>query len=139
MRAAPLALVGLLAVGCAQKSPPQTPEAAWSRFSEALRQADAKVAWDSLSKASRAELETRSKAVSEASHGVVKDDPQAMLFQSGVRPREITAAKRLTADEREATLEITVGGRNEQVHLVQEDGAWRVDLAGAIKEVTRRD
>jgi hypothetical protein len=141
MRVVPLLAWGLVALSCTNHPPADSPEAAWKRFSDALRAGDTKTAWDSLSKDSKAAMAARAKAVSDASRGadpdagpVIRDDPQAMLFQSGVRPQEAGAAKVVGSTATTATLEVTTGGVTEQVRLVKEGASWQVDLSESLRK-----
>ncbi len=141
MRVVPLLAWGLLALACTNHPPADTPEAAWKRFSDALRVGDTKTAWASLSTQTKQAMAERSKAVSEASRGadpdagpVIRDDPQAMLFQSGVRPKEAEKAKVVSSTSTTAMLDVTSGGVTQQVRLVKEGDSWQVDLSETLRK-----
>ena len=65
-----LSLVGL--AGC-RSDRFDTPDDAYRLFSSALKRSDVNMAWESLSAETRAALESKSKAISDASKGAIKD------------------------------------------------------------------
>jgi hypothetical protein len=128
-----LVLTVSLGAGC-DKPAPHTPEAGYRAFAEALRRGDSRTAWSSLSSASRAVVEARSKAISEASKGVIKDDPALMLLQSGTRPAPVGQVKLLGSDGGTAVLEVTSGAVVQQVQMVRDGDLWVVELSDILRE-----
>jgi hypothetical protein len=125
MRPATLALAALLGLAC-EKPAAATPEAAYQRFALALRRGDTKTAYDALSKATREAVEARAKEISDASKGVVKNEPALMLFQSGTRPGPPGEVKVVEQTGDRAVLEVS----GTRVKMLKEDGGrWVVDLA----------
>ena len=72
-----LLLVGM--TGC-RSDRSDSPDDAFRLFSSALKRSDVNTAWDSLSGDTRALLEQKSKAVSEASKGAIKDEQKMLTF-----------------------------------------------------------
>lgn len=130
-------LVGmLLMVGC-EKAPPKavavTPEAAYLGFAESLERRDSAAAYQALSKGTRGHLEARTRAIADASAGLIPDAPARVLFESGSPARSVSelTVKVLERTENEATLEVTSPGGTQKVKMVREapDERWAVDLA----------
>ncbi len=139
MRRAGALLAVILLLGCQGTPPPSTPDAAWARFALALRSSDARTAWESLTPRTRDLLSERSRAIAAAAPGLIKDDPQSMLLQSGVKPLEVGEVRVTGADEHRATLEVVVGGKVQHITMVRDAGPWQVELTDVLVEVTRRD
>lgn len=121
----------MLFFGCPKPPPPPAgPAAAYTAFAEALRRGDSVRAYAALSPETQRQLQARAQAVADASVGVVKDDPAAVFFQSGVQPVPLadTEVKVLEQDQGTALLEVTVRGAAQRVRLVKSDDQWRVDL-----------
>src|SRR4051794_22266889 len=93
-----------LAAGC-RREPANSPEAAYRGFIEALQKGNTRKAWTSLSAATRHKVEERSKAIAEASKGVVRDESELLLFQ-GTRPGPLGEVTQLKADESSALLQV---------------------------------
>ncbi|MEW6430558.1 MAG: hypothetical protein AB1730_03525 [Myxococcota bacterium] len=120
------AIVALLTLSACEKPAAATPEAAYNAFAVALRRGDTKAAYAALSKSTRALVEARSKTLSEASQGMVKDEPALMLFQSGTRPGPLGEVKVVEQSADRAVLEVS----GTRVTMVKEDGGrWVVDLS----------
>ena len=120
------ALLGLVTLSACEKPAAATPEAAYQAFAIALRRGDTKTAYAALSKSTREAVEARAKEISEASKGVVKNEPALMLFQSGTRPGPLGEVKVVEQNGDRAVLEVS-GAR---VKMIKEDGGrWVVDLA----------
>jgi hypothetical protein len=127
MRHAALLVFGLLPgfLWACQAQPANSPQAAYQAFAVAIRKGDTRTAYASLSKASRAAVEARSKELVAASQGLLKDEPALMLFQSGTRPAPLADIKVVEETATDAVLEVS-GAR---VKMVKEDGGqWVVDL-----------
>ncbi len=133
MRPATLALAALLLFGCQRPPRADSPELAYLMFVEAIRRGESKKAWEALSPATRAAIEARSKEISAASAGVIKDDPALLVLQSGVRPQPAGEVKLLQSDGRAAVVEVSIGTQKQQVKLVKDEQRWTIDLAEAFK------
>jgi hypothetical protein len=126
-------LLGVLASGC-ERPQPRTPEAGYTIFLEALRKGDARGAWSQLSRSSQLVVEARAKLVSDASRqadgGVlIKNDPAAMLFQSGMRVTPPASVTVTANDGGAAMLEV---GSGQQIAMVREGERWLVDLSATL-------
>ena len=125
-----LLLLGL--VGC-RSDRSDTPDDAYRLFSAALKRSDLNTAWDSLSVQTRTVLEQKSKAISEASKGVIKDEPKILTFVSGVKIQPLGEVKVLQSEGPIAVLEVTdPTGKHEQ-KMVKVDNRWYVDLTDSLK------
>ena len=126
-------LVALLA-GC-RREPPNSPEAAYRGFIEALQKGNTRKAWASLSAPTRHKVEERSKAIAEASKGVVRDEPELLLFQ-GTRPGPLGEVTQVKVDDTSALLQVASAGGPREVKLVKDSGKWLIDLSDTLE---RRD
>lgn len=127
----PLVLLALAA--CRQPSW-DTPEAAYSSFSQALQRGEYQLAYQALSSESRRALESRSKQISAASGGAVRDEPWLLAFATGAKPRPLTSVKVVSQDERSAVISAAADEQTAQVRMVKEGDRWRVDLSETLKE-----
>lgn len=125
-----LVVLGSVASGC-KGQPANSPEAAYRGFIEAIQKGNTRRAWDALSPATRQKVEARSKAISEASKGVVRDEPEQLLFQ-GTRPGPLGEVTRLKADEGSALLKVASASGSREVKLVKDSGKWLIDLSDTI-------
>src|SRR4051794_34609396 len=100
MRIMGLVLVFVLTASC-RREPANSPEAAYRSFIEAIQKGNTRKAWNSLSAPTRKKVEERSKAIAEASKGVVRDEPEQLLFQ-GTRPGPLGEVTQVQADESSA-------------------------------------
>ncbi len=120
------------ALGACARAPSDSPEAAYRAFAEALRRGDGRTAYAALSSATRERVEARTRAVSEASQGLVKNDPALVFFQSGTRPGPLGELTRVSADDAQAVLEVAGASGPQEVKLVRESGRWLVDLSDPL-------
>jgi type IV secretory pathway VirB6-like protein len=127
LRARLLLLLALSLEGCEAPAAAAGPETAFSAFSDALRRGDARTAYDALSSSTHTAVEARARAISEASKGVIKNEPAALVFQSGVKPQAAGEVKLVRQDDASAVL--AVGSPPSEVHLLKENGRWVVDLS----------
>ncbi|MDP1822971.1 MAG: hypothetical protein Q8L48_07010 [Archangium sp.] len=137
MRFAWFAGLGVLvavAAGC-RREPANSPEAAYRGFIEALQKGNTRKAWGSLSSATRQKVEERSKAIAEASKGVVRDEPELLLFQ-GTRPGPLGEVTQVKVDETSALLQVASSSGPREVKLVKDSGKWLIDLSDTLE---RRD
>lgn len=130
MRGLPLAVLVLLGVSCKPPQPTTTPETAYRAFNDALNKGNAKSAWSALSEATRSKIKERSKAISEASQGAIRDEPEAFLFQT--RPGVITSVTAVKTDETTAVLQIASASGTREVKLVKDSGTWFIDLSDQL-------
>ena len=134
MHLSPLLLLVTLLVAC-DRPAPRTPEAGYRAFADAVRRGESKPAWAALSKGTQSRLEARSKAISEASKGLIRDEPALMLLQSGIRPapsQEITV-KTVTSDGGTATLEVAGNSGTQQITMIRDGDRWLVDLSDVVQ------
>ena len=123
--------VFLALAGC-RSDRTDTPDDAYRVFSSALKRSDVNMAWDSLSAPTRALLEQKSKATSEASKGAIKDEPKMLTFVSGVKIQPIGAVKVLKIDGDVAMLEIEEPSGKREQKMVKVDNRWYVDLTDSL-------
>jgi hypothetical protein len=142
-RAAVLLFAALM--GC-QKASAETPDGAFRVWADTLRKGDAKAAFAALSDTSRAALSARSKALSEASKGSLKDEPAALLV-SPRRASPVVAVAVATNDGTRAELAVTTcrdaldergacpagADVQERVTMVKEAQRWAVELPELVK------
>lgn len=135
MRFVWLAGLGVLvavAAGC-RREPANSPEAAYRAFIEAVQKGNTRKAWGSLSAATRLKVEERSKAIAEASKGVVRDQPELLLFQ-GTRPGPLGEVTQVKVDETSALLQVASASGPREVKLVKDAGKWLIDLSDTISQ-----
>ena len=130
MRVLGVVLLLALAAGC-RREPANSPEAAYRGFILALRQGNTHQAWGSLSAATRRQVEERSKAIAEASKGVVRDEPELLLFQ-GTRPGQLGEVTQVSANETSALLRVASASGSREVKLVKDSGKWLIDFSDAL-------
>ncbi len=135
MRIVGVVLLLLVAAGCRREAPTNSPEAAYRGFIEALQKGNTRKAWSSLSAGTRHLAEERSKAISEASKGVVRDEPELLVFQ-GTRPGPLNEVTQLKADDTSAVLRVASASGQREVKLVKDSGKWLIDLSETLE---RRD
>lgn len=123
-------LVLALAASC-RSEPANSPEAAYRSFIEAIQKGNTRKAWNALSAATRKRVEERSKAIAQASKGVVRDEPEQLLFQ-GTRPGPLGEVTQLEANESSALLRVTSATGAREVKLVKDSGKWLIDLSDNI-------
>lgn len=131
MRAALLLMLLLLAPGC-RRPASDSPEAAYRAFMLALQRADAQTAWKLLTPATREKVTARSKAISQASQGVVRDEPELLLFQAS-RPGAVGDVSQVRADASTAVLKVASAGGDREVKLVKDSGRWLIDLSDTLE------
>lgn len=123
--------VAVLGAGC-DRPAEGSPEAAWHRFALALRRGDARAAYAGLSRETRALAETRARQISEASKGLVKNEPALMLFQAGTRPAPPGRVTVVEVAPTSAVLEVTGEAGTQRVKLVKDGEQWLVDLSQTL-------
>lgn len=126
-----LLLILVLAAACKPRPSTATPELTYRTFVDALQKGQAKAAWGLLSAPTRERVAAKSKLLSEASKGLVRDEPETLLFQ-GSRPGTITTITQVRADESTATLSVTSAAGTHEVKLVKDSGKWLVDLSDTL-------
>lgn len=130
-RALLAAVVVMAAVGCRREAP-DSPEGAYRGFVEALQRGNPRMAWSMLSPETREQVQARAKAIAETSKGVVRDEPESLLFQ-GTRPGPLGEVTRVSADEQRATLRVASASGTREVRLVRNSGRWLIDLSDNIE------
>ncbi len=136
MRLIAVVLLVTVAAGC-RREPANSPEAAYRAFIEAVQKGNTRKAWQSLSASTRQKVEERSKAISEASKGVVRDEPELLLFQ-GTRPGPLGEVTQVKADDTSALLKVASAAGPREVKLVKDSGKWLIDLSDTIPQPTER-
>lgn len=131
MRAALLLVLLSMVPGC-RRPAVDSPEATYRTFVTALQRSDARTAWKLLTPATREKATALSKAISEASRGVVRDEPEILLFQSS-RPPAVGEVTQVRADETTAVLKVASAGGEREVKLVKDSGKWQIDLSDSIE------
>ncbi len=125
---AALALAVAALPGCQSRDLP--PDATYRALVRAVAEKDEGAAWELLSSATRRRLEERARVAAAAAPGVVAPDARSLLVGDAalaVRPpRAITVAS--AAPDRTVLRVEPPGGPAQDVVLVREGGAWRVDL-----------
>ena len=124
-------LMFMLAVACRREPSTATPELTYRTVTDALQKGQARQAWNLLSATTRERVTAKSKQLSEASQGLVRDEPETLLFQ-GSRPGVISEITQVRADETTATLEVKSAGGTHEVKLVKDSGKWLVDLSDTL-------
>ena len=128
-----LACLALLAVTPSCNRPSfDTPTEAYLSFTRALQKGDVSVAYGVLSSESREKLEQRAKEISNASGGAVPSNPTALLVNISQRAPSVTEVKVLKEEGKTAVLSIAAGEKVQQVRMVREGAAWKLDLAGGL-------
>lgn len=127
-----LVVVCLVVVTGCRPEPATSPEGVYRGFIEALQRGNGRKAWSALSKSTQQKVEARSKAIAAASKGVVRDEPELLLFQ-GSRPATIEAIAQVSADEHAAVLRVTSGGGTREVKLLKDSGRWVIDLSDTLE------
>lgn len=135
MRTVGLVFLLVVATAGCRREPANSPEGAYRGFIEALQKGNTRKAWASLSAATRHKVEERSKAIAEASKGVVRDEPELLLFQ-GTRPGPLGEVTQVKADETSALLQVASASGPREVKLVKDSGKWLIDLSDTLD---RRD
>ncbi len=132
MRAGVLLSLLLVLPGC-RRPAADSPEAAYRTFATALQRADTRRAWALLSPATKENVTARAKAISAASQGVVRDEPEALLFQAS-RPGPLGEVTQVKADDTSAVLKVATAGGEREVKLVKESGRWLIDLSDTLED-----
>ena len=125
-------LLLLLAGSACRREPAGSPEAAYRAFVDALQKGNSRKAWTSLSKQTQQKVEARSKQIAEASKGVVRDEPELLLFQ-GSRPGQIGEVTQVKADDTSAVLKVASASGTREVKMVKDSGKWFIDLSDTLE------
>lgn len=127
-----LLLVAMVTTAGCRRAAPHTPEAAYRGFIEALQKGQSRKAWALLSPATRERVQERARAISAASQGTVRDEPELLLFQ-GTRPGPLGEITQVSADEQTALLRVASASGAREVKLVKDSGRWLIDLSGTLE------
>lgn len=120
----------LFALAC--KRPPG-PADAYRQFAAAVREGRSDVAWEHLSKGSRAALDAEARALAARAPGVVPARGQDLVLGDAAfrsPPVKSAVVVRESADAAVVAVEVA-GEAKREVELVREDGAWRVVIPPA--------
>ncbi|MBS1149924.1 MAG: lipoprotein, partial [Myxococcaceae bacterium] len=127
----------LLALAGCRSDRTDTPDDAYRLFSSALKRSDVNTAWDSLSPPTRALLEQKSKEISDASKGAIKNDPKLLTFVSGVKVQPIGEVKVLKIEGELAVLEVTDPAGKREQKMAKIGNRWYVDLTDTLQREER--
>lgn len=133
-------VLAFTAMGCAREA--GRPEDALESFLREVSFGRAEAAWKRLTEESRDALVDRHRALAEAAGRTVDDPkPAEFLFSTldlvVLSPAESIVVVSPPGDV--VTLRVTVeGGRSAEVRMVQQGGAWRVDLMETLGETAGR-
>lgn len=129
MRVAALSLL-LVMSACKQQPSAATPELAYRTFVDALNKGQTRRAWSMLSTSTKEKAQARSKALVEATHGLVRDEPETLLFQGSKPPQLATLlVTPVRSDESSAVLSVDDGAGPHEIKLVRDSGKWFIDFS----------
>ncbi|HXN42094.1 MAG TPA: hypothetical protein VN918_09925 [Myxococcaceae bacterium] len=123
-----MALLVLMPLAACDKPRGNSPVDAYTSFSKAAQRGDYKTAYAAFSQQTQKRLATKSKEISSASGGAIKDDPAALAFSGTTRPEPLTEVKLVREDADRCVLAAVAGGSTDQVTMVREQEGWKVDL-----------
>ena len=122
MRAIWALLLGVYASAC--HAPPQ-PDDAFRAFVAAVASHQSDLAWNLISRDSQSAMTPK---------GEFPTDPKAMLFgEDASLARPVTGLKILEQSADSARVEVVTGTETHTVHMVREDGRWKLDLTEGLK------
>lgn len=133
-----LLLAGALLPAC--RAPRfDTPVSAYESFHAAAQGAGqdprkAQAAFAALSTPTRQALEARAGAVADASGGVLRNEPVALLFANAKLAPGVPDVHLVREEGDAATVRVTGSSGAREVRMVKESGSWRVDLADALTD-----
>lgn len=121
-------VVGLALAGCSESEP--EPVAAAKRFASAVRRGDVEALLPLLEHATLERLEQAAERASDQVGGRRSIEAQEMLQIVDVAPElQIAEAEVLESTDTNAKVQLTgASGVQHVLHLVYEDGAWRVSI-----------
>ena len=123
-----LTISALTVLTACDRSRADGPAEAYTSFSKAVQRGDWKAAYSALSQETQQRLATRAREIAAASAGAIKDDPASLAFSSAPRPEPLTEVKVVRQDGDRAVLVATAAGHTQQVSMVRENNAWKIDL-----------
>ncbi len=132
MRIAGVLFLMIATFGCLP-APTNSPEMAYLSFTDALSKGDTTKAWNLLSNPTRTKAEERSKSISLASKGVVRDEPRSLFFQ-GIRADQPGRVVKVTADAATAVLKVASASGVREVKLINDNGKWFLDLSDSLEQ-----
>ncbi|MBX7113515.1 MAG: hypothetical protein K1X64_04205 [Myxococcaceae bacterium] len=109
-----------------------TPERSYDTFVTALKKSDQAIAWEGLSKASRAAIEKDVSAAKAVAGDILKADGAAWVMSSGKRATGAEQVRVVERDASHAILEVKGKGVTFREQLVFEDGQWKLDLTSRL-------
>ena len=131
-----LPVIAVCCVLSCTEPPPQTltAEQTLQGFSDAIRKGDSAAAFALLSKESRALAEQRATAISAASGGMIKNEPMAMMSQTGFKTAADFTVKAVEVSESATVFEVSRESGVHSVRLLKQDGRWLIDLTTLFSE-----
>jgi hypothetical protein len=114
--------------------PPQ-PDDAFRAFVGAVASHQSDLAWNLISRDSQSAMTAAAQKVAAMTpKGEFPTDPKAMLFgEDASLARPVTGLKVLEQSADSARLEVVTGTEAHTVHMVREDGRWKLDLTEGLK------
>ncbi len=128
----PLLLV-LLALGGCNQPRFDTPVNAYTSFLRQVQARDYSGAYKALSQKTREALTARAQAVTQASGGSVKAEPQDLFFANVIPPSDVTGVTVLREEGDVATVRVLSSGQPSEVRMVREASGWKVDLSESLQ------
>ena len=119
-----VALTAGFAAGCGgDDSDSDTPEAAVQQFFDAARDGDGAAACEVLSEASQQQAIDEAQDAEDC-EGAFQEDADAGNIDV---PEDLEVG---SFDEEASTVEVTADGQSQDFPVVEEDGSWKIELAG---------
>jgi hypothetical protein len=125
-------LVGCIAAAC---HAPAQPDDAFRAFVGAVASHQSDLAWSLISRDSQAAMTAAAqKVTASVPKGEFPSDPKAMLFgEDASLARPVTSLRVLDQSADSARVEVVTGTESHTVHMVREDGRWKLDLTEGLK------
>ena len=132
IRATTLLLLACFGPACHAAS---QPDDSFRAFVAAVASHQSDLAWNILTHDSQAAMTAAAQKVAAASpKGEFPTDPKAMLFgEDASLARPVTAIKVLEQTGDSARVEVVTGTETHTVHMIREDGRWKLDLTEGLK------
>jgi hypothetical protein len=123
----------LLAFAACHRPGAGDPVEAYQSIVRNVQHGEAKAAFAELSAESRRILDNQALALSNASDGGVRADAAQLFFAQVARPPTVTEISLGDHDGAGAMLKVASAGGTLSVHMVKEEGVWKLDLTGNLK------
>jgi hypothetical protein len=125
-------LLGFFGAAC---HAPAQPDDAFRAFVGAVAAHQSDLAWNLISRDSQAAMTAAAqKVTASVPKGEFPTDPKAMLFgEDASLARPVTSLKVLDQSTDSAHVEVVTGTESHTVHMVREEGRWKLDLTEGLK------